>query len=74
MTAPASARGIRARVKIDDKGIRVRGEEDEWHRKERTTYPQVLWCFPITAAHAAPAPRDPYFLDDERAAIRAALR
>ena len=27
-----------ARVKIDDKGIRIRGEEDEWRRKERSTY------------------------------------
>jgi hypothetical protein len=35
-----------AKMKIDEKGIRVRGEEDEWRRKERTAYKQVLWCWP----------------------------
>jgi len=35
-----------ARIKIDKQGIRIRGEEDEWRRKERTSYKQVLWCWP----------------------------
>lgn len=59
-------------VKIDDRGIRVRGEEDEWHRKERTTYQQVLWCMPLAEADIAPPARDPFEVDDEQEAIRAA--
>lgn len=61
-----------ARIKIDHRGIRVRGEEDEWRRKERITYQQVLWCIPLSEGDAAPLPAEPYLLKDEQAAIRAA--
>ena len=35
-----------AMVKIDYRGIRVEGKEDEWRRRERTSFDQVLWCRP----------------------------
>lgn len=62
-----------ARVKIDEKGIRVRGEEDQWRRKERSTYHQVLWCVPVGHADFQPPPRHPLDIEDEAAALRGAM-
>jgi hypothetical protein len=62
-----------AKVKIHDKGIRICGEEDEWKRKARSTYHQALWCVPASDRDLQPAPRDPYEVEDEHAALRAAL-
>ncbi len=61
-----------AKVKIDDKGVRIRREEDEWRRKNPTTYQQVLWCVPLADGEPKPPPRDPYEVEDERASIRSA--
>ena len=58
---------------IDDRGIRIHGEEDEWRRKQRTSCKQVLWCWPASDADLQPAPRDPYEVEDEQAAPRRAL-
>jgi len=33
-------------VKVEKRGILIRGEEDHWRRKERTTHMQTLWCWP----------------------------
>lgn len=33
-------------IKIEARGVLIRGEEDHWRRKERTSYPQVLWAWP----------------------------
>ena len=47
-----------ARIKvIDERGIRIVGEEDEWRRKERTSFRQVLWCWtddPLSTITVAP--------------------
>jgi hypothetical protein len=62
-----------ARVKNDEKGIRVRGEEDEWRRKERSTYHQVLWCVPVGDGELQPQPKHPHDVEDETAALRGAM-
>lgn len=62
-----------ARVKIDEKGIRVRGEEDQWRRKERSTYHQVLWCVPVGDANLKPPPKHPHDIEDEAEALRSAM-
>jgi len=37
-----------ARIRvIDERGLRIHGEEDEWRRKDRTAFKQVLWCWPV---------------------------
>ena len=37
-----------AKITVDHPGIRIEGKEDEWRRKERTSYDQVLWCRPVS--------------------------
>lgn len=62
-----------AKIKVDDKGIRVRGEEDEWRRKTRMTYRQVLWCVPASGADLQPPLRHPHDIEDETAALRESM-
>ena len=59
-----------ALITIDHRGIRVEGKEDEWRRKERTEYDQVLWCRPIHPDQLVATSRDAIDLEDEAAAIR----
>ena len=34
-------------LRIEDRGILVGGREEFWNRKQRTTYVQVLWAWPM---------------------------
>lgn len=34
-------------LRIEDRGILVGGHEEFWNRKQRTTYVQVLWAWPM---------------------------
>ncbi|WP_416761895.1 hypothetical protein ACNI65_06470 [Roseateles sp. So40a] len=33
-------------IRIEPRGLLIGGEEDFWNRKRKTSYPQVLWCWP----------------------------
>lgn len=35
------------RMKIERRGLLIRGTEDVWRRKRRDSYPQTLWAWPI---------------------------
>lgn len=37
------------KIKIERRGILIRGEEDHWKRKNRETYPQTVWAWPVPA-------------------------
>lgn len=34
-------------LRIEDRGILVGGHEEFWNRKQRTSYVQVLWAWPM---------------------------
>lgn len=34
-------------LRIEDRGILIGGHEEFWNRKQRTTYVQVLWLWPM---------------------------
>jgi hypothetical protein len=63
---------FKCRIKIERRGILIRGTEDEWQRKRREAYPQTLWAWPV--------PREPMtirvippstsVMDDLREAMR----
>lgn len=60
-------------VKVEARGILVQGQEYRYRRKERLAYPQTLWCWPADyrkAQISAPHPAD---VEDETAALHAAL-
>ena len=35
------------RMRIEKKGLLIRGTEDVWHRKRRDSYRQTIWAWPI---------------------------
>jgi len=35
------------RIKIEKRGLLIRGTEHVWQRKRRDSYPQTLWAWPI---------------------------
>ena len=35
------------KIKIEKRGILIRGEEGHWKRKNRESYPQTVWAWPI---------------------------
>jgi hypothetical protein len=35
------------RMRIEKRGLLIRGTEDVWHRKHRDSYTQTLWAWPI---------------------------
>jgi hypothetical protein len=39
---------FKCRIKIEKRGLLIRGSEDVWQRKRRDIYPQTLWAWPIT--------------------------
>lgn len=63
---------FRCRIKIERRGILIRGTEDVWQRKRRDSFPQTLWAWPV--------PREPMtvrvtgpstsVMDDLREAMR----
>ncbi|WP_343630672.1 hypothetical protein [Roseateles sp.] len=40
-------------LRIEDRGVLIGGHEEFWNRKQRTTYVQVLWAWPLP-----PEPKD----------------
>jgi len=54
---------------IGPRGMVIAGTEDEWHRKRRTAYEQLLWAWPISASELEPAARDPIDDAEERAQL-----
>ena len=52
-------------IRIEKRGLLIVGEEDQWNRKRRTTYPQALWAWPFEGK-AQPA-RPPLPAYDARA-------
>ncbi len=38
------------RIKIENRGLLIRGTEYVWHRKRRDSYPQAMWAWPIPPA------------------------
>jgi hypothetical protein len=39
---------VRASIKIEPRGILIRGEEEFFRRSDRYTYRQALWCKPLS--------------------------
>ncbi len=37
----------RCRIKIERRGLLIRGTEHSWLRRQRETYPQALWAWPV---------------------------
>ncbi len=35
------------RIRIERRGLLIRGAEHSWLRRERETYPQALWAWPM---------------------------
>jgi len=59
------------RIKIERRGILIRGEEDHWRRKHRESYQQTVWAWPIPpeamSARLEPSPNE---MDELREAMR----
>ena len=59
------------KIKIEKRGILIRGEEGHWKRKNRESYPQTVWAWPIPpeamASRVVPSPRE---MDELREAMR----
>lgn len=56
-------------IKIETRGVLIQGHEHVWRRKERLTYPQTLWCWPIEPGAVRRRRADPLDVEDELAAI-----
>lgn len=60
-------------IKVEARGILIQGQEYQYRRKERLSYPQTLWCWPISPDEAPVARVDPLDAEDEDAARRGVL-
>lgn len=60
-------------IKVEARGILIQGQEYRYRRKERLSYPQTLWCWPIGPDEAPVQRPDPLDAEDEDAALRGVL-
>jgi hypothetical protein len=60
-------------VKIEPRGLLIQGLEYVFRRRERESYPQMLWCWSIQPGELRRALPDPMALEDENEALRQAL-
>jgi hypothetical protein len=60
------------RIKIEKRGLLIRGTEHSWLRRERETYPQALWAWPMPpeAMAVRVVPPTGSVMDDLREAMR----
>ncbi len=56
-------------IKVETRGILIQGQEHVWRRKERTIYPQTLWCWPVHPDWINSQDTDPLDLEDEQFAL-----
>ena len=60
------------RIKIKKRGLLIRGTEHAWNRRQRESYPQALWAWPIPpeAITKRVIPPTTTVMDDLREAMR----
>ena len=63
---------FKCRIKIEKRGLLIRGCEDVWQRKRRDSYPQSLWAWPIPPESMTMRviPPSSSVMDDLREAMR----
>jgi hypothetical protein len=59
------------RIKIERRGLLIRGEEHLWRRKHRESYPQTVWAWPIPPEAMSNRSIPPSHFDTEE--LRAAI-
>jgi len=60
-------------IKIEARGILIQGREYRYRRKERLSFPQTIWCWPISPDKFPVQGVDPLDIEDEEAALRSIL-
>lgn len=59
------------RMKIEKRGLLIRGTEDIWHRKRRDSYPQTIWAWPVPPQPVTiRVTQPPYVMTELREAMR----
>jgi len=60
-------------IKVEARGILIQGQEYRYRRKERISFPQTLWCWPISPDEGSVQVAHPDDAEDEDAALQEAL-